>query len=674
MPSFTSAPYLTIGSEDNISFPAKTVSDLYYENRPGTRQAPTLSPHPTPSTASTRSKRSFSSDDSESSTSSHKRVRTLSFSKFSLYDYRSGQGVEAFLYPPNDLYIDKTRYIIDLPERFQCLVLRPPQFGKTMFLSALYHFYDVHGEQNFSQRFGHLAVTTEPSNPVPHSQHLSLFFDLSGTYVTSSCLHELSDSLTSEVSHTLTSFIEEYATELGVSNAEDYLDLEEDPEANLSKKLVESHGHTLFIGVDNYDAPIRKSIVNMHLHSNPDSVAISEIEGHIDSHFWRPLMAATAIIDKLYITGTLFVNYAALQNVVPNAVPSLHGAFGFTVDEALLFSQSVLPDTSNLTHLHQLCGNYTFSPSEPGHPVPAVINPRLLIDRLIGTSLSYVQDSFELLSELLNLMTEDSGFPAAVTVQGLIEVLATGGIDVGNAGPSCAFDATGAITWSALQFAGALAPDPQSNGIIGTLLIPNSAALLMIHSRVDNVVHDRYNLAFAFSSAWAYFSQGREAPLLEIFCRVFRDLSRKCFGKREPNLKGIVELIFRNTLCSLPGRTVDDVVFPPLESMMSTQVQVPACYTDKILTLKLTTLSLRGMWWGAHPNDKEPTAQALEVFHDELLTRKDDELLDMPYQVWSPTLNAMETRRVGSFFDSELPTNPHFLAVGGAHILLLRRP
>jgi hypothetical protein len=52
----------------------------------------------------------------------------------------------------------------------------------------------------------------------------------------------------------------------------------------------------------------------------------------------------------------------------------------------------------------------------------------------------------------------------------------------------------------------------------------------------------------------------------------------------------------------------------------------------------------------------------------------EDDLLARPYAEWSPALNAMETVLVGSFLLSELPESPQFLAVGGARILLRRRP
>jgi hypothetical protein len=87
---------------------------------------------------------------------------------------------------------------------------------------------------------------------------------------------------------------------------------------------------------------------------------------------------------------------------------------------------------------------------------------------------------------------------------------------------------------------------------------------------------------------------------------------------------------------------------------------------------ELKTLTLLGMWQATNRNDDEPTVEALQTLHEELVRLDDETLLAQPYRVWSPTLNAMETVLVGSFLDPE-PENPQFLAVGGARILMRQR-
>jgi hypothetical protein len=49
------------------------------------------------------------------------------------------------------------------------------------------------------------------------------------------------------------------------------------------------------------------------------------------------------------------------------------------------------------------------------------------------------------------------------------------------------------------------------------------------------------------------------------------------------------------------------------------------------------------MWQATNRNDDEPTAEALQTLHEELVRLDDEALLAQPYRVWSPTLDAMET-------------------------------
>ncbi|KAJ7267599.1 hypothetical protein B0H12DRAFT_116777 [Mycena haematopus] len=198
---------------------------------------PNLSLPSTPSTESTRSKRSLWSTDEGSNSDSErdqKRVKTRSLSPF-LPHTRGFADRDAFLCPPGNLFVDKTQCITDLPDKFQYLVLRPPQFGKTMFLSTLYHFYDIHGAKQFDERFGSLAVVTKAAAPVLHNQHLCLSFNLSDFWV-GSTLADVAYNLPNRISHILDLFLIEYAAELQLSNPRNYLE-DEDLELRFAKTL-----------------------------------------------------------------------------------------------------------------------------------------------------------------------------------------------------------------------------------------------------------------------------------------------------------------------------------------------------------------------------------------------------------------------------------------------------
>ncbi|KAF7357781.1 hypothetical protein MVEN_00824100 [Mycena venus] len=621
----------------------------------------------TPSAGCSRSKRSFVwSDDEESISDSEpdqKRIKQRSFFIPSQNRLRLFRDIDAFIDSPGHPFVDKTKCIIDLPSKFQRLILRPPRFGKTMFLSTLYHFYDIHGAKLFDRRFGSLAVVTQASAPVPHSQHLSLSFDLSEIRVFSD-LAGIGTQLANQISFVLDMFLIKYAKELELSDAQNYLQ-DGDLDAKFGKVFLKLVAALSLSG----------SIITMLQRERAPSLLISislsimrALRPHGRSRiFWirafgGPLLAGTQVIDKLCITGTLLVRYSALDNVNRDAIPSLRGACGFTEEEALSFTKLLLDEAPSIADLRRLCGQYTFSSqSIVGGINESVFHPQLLINRIRELSLHHPavdEDSFQLLSNLLGVLPEESNVFGALTLNDLIELLATGAVDIdGEMDLPFDFAATQAITWSTLYFAGALTCHSA-----GTLRVANSAVLSLIHSYVDTVFADRHELQWTFLNAWFDFSVPKDPKLLlELLSGVLHDLSQRCFGKkREPNLHGIFELIMRNAHCAKSSRPVDPIVLLPADVA---HIQLPAYQADEVLIVELKTVTLRGMWEAANPNDDEPAVEALQALHEELVHLKEDELLARPYRVWSSSLNATETVLVRDFFDSE-PEFPQFLAVG----------
>jgi hypothetical protein len=56
-------------------------------------------------------------------------------------------------------YSDKTRYIPQLEKVGRALIaFRPRRFGKTLLMSMLSHYYDIHNEACFDELFGHLYI------------------------------------------------------------------------------------------------------------------------------------------------------------------------------------------------------------------------------------------------------------------------------------------------------------------------------------------------------------------------------------------------------------------------------------------------------------------------------------------------------------------------------------
>ncbi|KAF7357795.1 AAA-ATPase-like domain-containing protein [Mycena venus] len=583
-----------------------------------------------------------------------------------------------FLDRPETTFVDKTQCILDLPDKFQCLLLRPPRFGKTTLLSTLHHYYDIHAAEHFDERFGSLAVVVKASNPAPrHNHHLCLSFNLSAVGVYSD-IKDSASQLSDQISHVLNVFLIKYDKELGLSDPLNYLaGATLDVQFAKVFDLVQARGRTLFVGVDNYDAPTRTSTFDAHIDYPVIYESFGsprEIESLLDSSFWYPLLAGSRVIDKLWITGTVLVRYPALENLDFDTFPGQQSACGFTEEEALLFTKSLLDEVPNLIDLRCLCGQYTFpSRNATSGTDKSILHPQLHINRIYELSLHrpYADKrSFQLLSDILKVLPEESDVPGAVTLNDLIELLAAGTVDIG-AEISSPFDyaATKAITWSTLYFAGAVTCDPQS---VCSFRVVNSVVLSMIHSCVDKLFSDRHQLGWEFLGTWhKYNLLDDRQPFLDLMSDVLCDQTQRSFGrKREAELRGIFELVMRNSCCAPDKNPIGPLILPPVDVP---RVEIPAYASDKVHIWELKTLTLRGMWEAANPNDDEPTVEALKTLHKELVDLEEDDLLGRPYRVWSPTLNAMETVPVGSFFDPESEV-PQFLAVGGARVLMRPRP
>ncbi|KAK7005936.1 hypothetical protein R3P38DRAFT_3040467, partial [Favolaschia claudopus] len=451
---------------------------------------------------------------------------------------------DQFLDPRGGLYVDKTACITGLPDEFQYLVLRPPQFGKTSFLSTLYHFYDE------PWRFGSLAVASASPTIVPHNQHLALLIRSGFGFVYYNGLDVIS-------------FLFKYAEELKIPNPFTYLRDERSLERKLVKvfERVKAHKYTLFVGVDDYDSPVRRGTLDPYFHRPGISKGLRtarEIENFLTRPFgnlsWKQLMFSARPPRSQWKTLL-----------------------------ALQMNEAVGRATEDMTELRRLCGQHRFSShSRTGEPVQPLLHPRLLDNPNSWVGRDCAADANETLVDPFEL------------------------------------HATGGITWDDFRLAGALTYDGQSSDV---LRVTNSPALSLIHSSIDDVLSARHNLALTFHNAWYRHCELDDHQLL--------------LELAKPNLQGLLELIMRNRRCA---------------------VSVPAYFRpEEILKLKLTTLTLRGMWLGAHPNQDEPTGDELVALHEKLCACDDEEgLLDMPYRFWSPELLAMETRPVRSFFEDEL--------------------
>jgi hypothetical protein len=184
--------------------------------------------------------------------------------------------------------------------------------------------------------------------------------------------------------------------------------------------------------------------------------------------------------------GALLINYPTLEKLDADAALSLQSTCGFTEEEALHFVRSLLEEAPGMTDLRHLCGQYVF-PQASG-TAQCLLHPRLVLNHVFELSLPHPpvdEDSFRLLSDILETLPEESDIPGALTLNDLIELLATGAVNIGGKTAS-PFDiyAAKAVNWSALHFAGALTYDRQSGD---TFRVTNGETLSLVSPFLDAV-------------------------------------------------------------------------------------------------------------------------------------------------------------------------------------------
>ncbi|KAJ7206778.1 hypothetical protein GGX14DRAFT_636952 [Mycena pura] len=626
-----------------------------------------------PSTRSAGSKRSWIWSDGEDSDSdteySYKRLRRQSSSDCPrIYLPRSDDTFVDFCNSPGTVFVDKTQCISLLPDRFRYVLLRPPRFGKSTLLTTLLEYYDIHGADRFAERFGSLAVVQGSQCAARHNQHLCLFINLESFSVYSS-VADFTARLTNKISSVLGQFLARYCTELSASKEDKSLS-----NANITFeaifKLVRAHNRTLFVTIDDFDSPFRWSSGHFGCRWGLYNLATpQEVAKLLDLHIWEPLLTGSDVIHKLLMAGTILPDHSLLQKLQISTSPELKLSCGFSVQETKQFIASTLSETEDMADLENACGGYVFS-SEHDSGTGNLLQPQQIIDWMSKRTHSRDgNDPFRLLSNILDVLPEESSDPRVLTVNRLIGLLAAGVVEM-----DCEVDALidhdpKAPTWSALYYAGALTKDPRRPR---TYRIPNSTVLSLIHSRSDELFADRHKLQWAFFDAWAAYCCKRPdaGRFLSLLSRVLRDEAQRCLAngsRQEPDLRGVFELVMRNARTMVRNAS-PPVILLPDNAPVQVQDYSPSY---KLLTLDLKTVTLLGMWRGEHPSDDErmPTVQELQQLHAGLRDLDDGAIFERQYRVWSPTLRAMEIVCVGDLLESE-PQHAQFLAVGGDRVLV----
>lgn len=149
----------------------------------------------------------------------------------------------------NLYYVDKTMFIPELEKQPRNLFfIRPRRFGKSIFLSMLYSYYDCAQSHKFQSLFGNLWIGKHPTSL--QGKYLVLFLDFS--QITGN-IDKLETKFNSYLSINLDAFVRQYS-EYYQAEMEEILAQEDfEEKMELIFKAAKAHQYHLYLIIDEYD-------------------------------------------------------------------------------------------------------------------------------------------------------------------------------------------------------------------------------------------------------------------------------------------------------------------------------------------------------------------------------------------------------------------------------------
>ena len=172
----------------------------------------------------------------------------------------------------NLYYVDKTMFIPELEKQPRNLFfIRPRRFGKSIFLSMLYSYYDCTQSHKFQSLFGNLWIGQHPT-PL-QGKYQVLFLDFS--QITGN-IDKLETKFNSYLSINLDAFVRQYS-EYYQAEMEEILAQEDfEEKMELIFKAAKAHQYHLYLIIDEYD-----NFTNVILNERGENVyhAITHADG-----------------------------------------------------------------------------------------------------------------------------------------------------------------------------------------------------------------------------------------------------------------------------------------------------------------------------------------------------------------------------------------------------------
>ena len=279
----------------------------------------------------------------------------------------------------SSIYVDKTKYIevLEHLDTKYPVFLRPRRFGKTLFSSLLFYYYDRNSADDFDTLFGDTYIGTRKTELA--NQYYILRFDFSGLEAENEEM--LRFSFYEKVRASIKDFLDRYQLNISIRDNTVY-----SPAILLNAFLVDAKVFTkgmVYILIDEYDQFANNIIENKDFFQS-----ITDKDGFVRRFYEIFKSHAGTGLDRIFITGVTSITLDCLTsgfNIASNVSmdSALNEMIGFTEDETRgLLELLEIPDISNTMNLLvEYYNGYLFH-EDPGK-VERILNSNLVLYFLV---------------------------------------------------------------------------------------------------------------------------------------------------------------------------------------------------------------------------------------------------------------------------------------------------
>ncbi|KAI8345922.1 hypothetical protein B0O80DRAFT_471260 [Mortierella sp. GBAus27b] len=577
------------------------------------------------------------------------------------------------------IFADKTPFIEALEEEspnYRFLFLRPRRFGKSAFLDMLTEYYDIHSADIFEDLFGPLYIGSKPTPS--KNQLLVLKFDLSSVDISHSKAN-LEASFNVVINDVLREFLRKYWMELDSPQEEEIIDASASASLSRVMSIVGKQGQSLFVGVDEYDAPANNTAGSV-VESTADATDnVRHIESFFNSNFFSILKqgcgmksngGSGVVIDKYFLTGVIPAFRGGISPLTATTIVShhakLHGICGFTDEEVKALTKHYLgmddQAVTPIVHvMKRLYNGYCFmiSSDEAGMDQTRLYNPHLVFHYLSN----YRNDGFVAKPEesaavhtttILKSISDMGEF----SVEDLMDIVVSGSVttsimtefgfsDLQKVGKERK------ITWSLMFYLGVL-----TLGTKGTLRIPNDVIKSDVIGRVMNFLRTQDKICSLITPSMTNLKAGRARDFQTLLENLLQSrATRSIQNANEAVLQGIVEVLWNEPNNHVPKLclVIDGTKGPGQGRYGFVDIFVPSCAGARAgdqtcIAMELKNVHLSGLFKAI--STCNPTYSDYEALRKAIIAEDDSTLLARKYQFFSQSENKWITTTLESIMES----------------------